>query len=284
MLKIPLTLRWNKNNHASLLNESMPQLGVSVFSSVIARFDWILLGFFSTKLILAEYSFAYKVFEMASLPLLVIAPILIPRFTRLFHPINGQVTPEKTVALMGFLRMELVIASLSCLLLNLIWAPVIDQITQGKYGEVNNHTVLVLSACLPFIYLNNFLWTVNFAKGRMKMIFWVFALTFAVNMIADLALIPFYGGEGAAFGYLLAMISQSVAFLYMTKISGLTGSALSVLIAPACAFFVLFATKLYIGLTWSALAMAIPVFILLLLLTRQVKKGDWQLLKRISSI
>ena len=86
ILKVPVSIRWNHALYAGLVKESLPQLGVAVFTSVITRFDWIILGIFTSSIILANYSFAYKIFEMATLPMLVVAPVLIPRFTKIFHP------------------------------------------------------------------------------------------------------------------------------------------------------------------------------------------------------
>lgn len=90
VIKVPVKLQWNKGEYKGLVKESLPQFGVAVFTSALSRLDWILLGILSTNIVLAEYSFAYKVFEVATLPMLVIAPVLIPRFTKLFHPEAGE--------------------------------------------------------------------------------------------------------------------------------------------------------------------------------------------------
>ena len=163
-LKIPFSIRWNKRIYSALLKECLPQAGVAVFASAMARFDWIFLGILASNIALANYSFAFKVFEVATLPLLVIAPVLIPRFTKIFHTkeINNR---EKLNALFVLLKFEIITASLVALLLNILWVPVIDLITNGKYGMVNRYTILILSLSMPFIYINNFLWTINFSKG-----------------------------------------------------------------------------------------------------------------------
>jgi O-antigen/teichoic acid export membrane protein len=73
-LGIPLRLQFHPKNYLSLLKEALPQVGVVLFSSALARIDWLLIGVFLTSSKVAEYSFAYKGFEVASLPLLAIAP------------------------------------------------------------------------------------------------------------------------------------------------------------------------------------------------------------------
>jgi len=282
VMKIPIILRWNKKGYSDLLKESLPQLGVAIFTSVIARFDWIFLGVFVGNIIVADYSFAYKVFEMATLPMLIVAPVLIPRFTKIFHPSAGAMGVEKINDLFVLLRMEMMIASLTALVLNIIWVPVIDLITAGKYGEVNRYTILILSASMPFLYLNNFLWTINFAQGRLKMIFYNFALTFCINVVADIILIPLFKAEGAAAGYLIAIIGQSIFYLYQTKLTGLGKSGFSVLFCPMAAGAAGFvAIYLFIN-TWMILFTAVLLFLFLLAILGQLRRNDLQVLRRIT--
>ncbi len=283
IIKIPVILRWNTTAYSALLKESLPQLGVAIFTSVIARFDWIFLGLFAGNIIVAEYSFAYKVFEMATLPMLIIAPLLIPRFTKIFHP-SASIAVDKSNDLLVLLRIEMMVASFTALVLNILWVPVIDLITAGKYGAVNHYSILILSASMPFLYLNNFLWTVNFAKGRLKMIFYNFAFTFCINIIADIILIPLYKAEGAAAGYLLAIIGQSIFYLYQTKLAGLGKSSFSVLLCPAAAIAGGLAASRLFNNVWAILFTAVPIFIFLLILTKQLRRNDLQVLRRVTGL
>ena len=84
VLGVPIRISWDKRRWLGLLKESFPQMGVVIFDAAIARFDWIFLGILASAVILADYSFAYKIFELSTLPMLIVAPLLIPRFTRLF--------------------------------------------------------------------------------------------------------------------------------------------------------------------------------------------------------
>ncbi len=75
----------------------------------MSRFDWILIGIVISSSKLAEYSFAYKIFEVSTLPLLVIAPIMIPLFTRLYK------LSENINNIFFFLEWQIIIASLIAL-------------------------------------------------------------------------------------------------------------------------------------------------------------------------
>lgn len=284
IIKVPVSLQWNKKEYAGLFKESLPQLGVAVFTSLIARFDWIFLGLFTTSAILANYSFAYKIFEVATLPMLVVAPVLIPRFTKIFHPAANEAGAGKINDLFVLLRIEMGIASFVALVLNICWIPVIDLITAGKYGSVNVHTILLLSATMPFLYLNNYLWTVNFARGRLKMIFYVYAASFLVNVFANIILIPLYKAEGAAVAYLLTIVSQSLIYLYQTKLKGLGKPGLAVLLCPACAIASALAASFIFDNNWLQLLAACSFYLLLLVMTRQLLLSDWSVFKRVTGL
>jgi len=282
-LGIPFSIQWNQKNYYHLLKESLPQAGVVIFSSAIARFDWIFLGILASNIALANYSFAFKVFEIATLPLLVIAPVLIPRFTKIFH--STEINNSKKINdLFVLLKFEIIIASLVALILNILWIPVIDFITNGKYGIVNRYTILILSASMPFIYINNFLWTINFSKGKLKMIFYVFFITFLVNVTGNIFLIRYFSAEGAATAYLLAIATQSVLFWIKTPLSELKKNILPFLLSP---FIAIASGSLSIKAFDNIILiflLSILIFFLLLFFTKVIRKNDWLAFKKITGI
>ena len=280
-LKVPFSIKWNKKFYFSLLKESLPQAGVVIFTSAIARFDWILLGILASDIALANYSFAFKVFEVATLPLLVIAPVLIPRITRIFHQ-KEKNHSEKINDLFVLLKFEIIIASFVALLLNILWVPVIDLITHGKYGIVNHNTILILSASMPFIYINNFFWTINFSKGKLNLIFYVFFITFLINVAGNIFLIPYFSVEGAAVAYVISISAQSALFWTKTSISEVKKNILALLSVPV---FAVAAGSLSINAFDNIIViflLSIFIFFLLLLFTRVLGKNDWLVFKKIT--
>lgn len=201
-------LQWSGSGqrYRRLLREAAPQLGTTVFAAALARFDWLLLAALCPATVLAEYSFAYKAFELAQLPLLAIAPLLVPRFTRMLRQGEGSADLRR------LLRTELLLALGSLLLLNAAWVPVADWISGGKYGASCRGTVFLLSLALPLLYYNNFLWSLHFAEGRTALIFRLFAFTFLLNLVANLLLLPLWGKEGAAAAFVLALAAQTALY------------------------------------------------------------------------
>ncbi|MBV8389383.1 MAG: oligosaccharide flippase family protein [Mucilaginibacter sp.] len=268
-MSYPIAIQWNKSRYSALIKESVHQFGVNVITSALARFDWIFIGLVLSAVKLAEYSFAYKVFELSTMPLLAVAPILIPWFTRLF---KGGHQPD--IEKLKFLaRMEMVIAALTIVVINVCWSPLIDGITGGKYGAVNVTTIFILTLCIPLQYLNNFFWTINFAKGQLKMILHAFVITLIVNVIGDLILIPIFKNEGAAFAYLAGYIAQTGFYIYKNDIKELNKALYSCLICTAWACLSFWGVRLLFDNVWMAVGGAILLYFTGLVITTQVRPG-----------
>ncbi|MEZ2336740.1 oligosaccharide flippase family protein [Mucilaginibacter sp. RCC_168] len=275
-IHISIAPRWNKTEYGLLIIQSLPQIGVVLITSALARFDWLFIGFMVSAVKLAEYSFAYKVFEISTLPLLAIAPLLVPRFTRLFKNESYNRSYLQLI-----IRAEMVIAAFTGLLLNMCWNPLIDYVTGGKYGVVNSYTIFILSLCLPFIYVMNFFWTIYFVQNRLKMILQVFLVTFAINVAGDLLLIPFFKNEGAAIAFLAACVVQAVLFNSKNKISELNGTLLILLKCTACALVSGAAAKLLFQSFCMAIPASIVFYFLIIIITRQIKPADYKDLSKI---
>ena len=273
---IRVNLKWNKAGYFTLLREALPQTGVVLITSALARFDWLFIGFMVSAVKLAEYSFAYKVFELSTLPLLAIAPLLIPRFTKMVQQKN---IPVKELKLL--LRGEIIIAVFAGLLLNMLWGSLIDLITKGKYGAVNSHTIFILSLCMPLLYLNNFLWTIYFAQGRLKMILTSFILTFSVNVAGDVLLIPYFKNEGAAIAFFASCVVQAIYYLKKNTVPGLTLLWQSLVVCTLCAAISGFTAKLIFPLSAYSIPLAILIFFISLFISRQLSIRDGKNIRRL---
>jgi O-antigen/teichoic acid export membrane protein len=282
ILKISWPANVNKKKYADLIRESLPQAGVVIFTSAIARFDWIILGILASDIALAEYSFAFRVFEISTLPLLIIAPVLIPRFTRIFQ-LTNVMRKEVLTDFFVLLKFEIIIASLGILLINILWVPVIDFVTHGKYGSVNRYTIFILSCSMPFIYANNFLWSINFAQNRLKMIFNIFLITFLINVTGNIILIPLFGAEGAAITYLLAIVVQLILFWTKTEVPGLEKNKF-IFLVPAAAIASAAVPSIILEQTSLILIASLVFFFFLLFFMKVLCRNDWLALKKITTI
>jgi O-antigen/teichoic acid export membrane protein len=276
--KYRLQVSFNKQHglkdYFILVRESLPQAGAVILNASIARIDWILLGIFATAEKTAEYSFAYKVFELSPLPLLIIAPVLLSRFSRLFSAGSGTVLLQRKQDISLLIRIEMILATFIPLVLNIIWSPFIDYITGNKYGAVNESTFFILSCCLPFLYMNNIFWSAHFAQDHLKVIFRITLITFLVILTGDLVFIPFYGAKGAALVYLLATIIEYLNYCRSSALSILKDTWRSPLICMLIAFSSGFIAFYISGSVVLRLTIGLPLFCLLVLATKQLRKSD----------
>jgi O-antigen/teichoic acid export membrane protein len=202
------------DTYRALIREALPQMGVILLDSAFARIDWILMGFLSTDILTADYSFSYKAYESSRLPMLIIAPLILPKISRRYS--QGGISSESASGLNLLWRAESLICIFIPLVLNVVWVDLIDLLTKGRYGHSTQWVYAILSLTLPMAYMINYLWTLAFAQGRLKMIFQFTAITLACNLIFNFALIPSYGALGAAIAFTASTAIQLI--LYKTQV------------------------------------------------------------------
>lgn len=239
--------------------ESLPQLGVVFFDSALARIDWILLGIISTASITAEYSFAYRMYESSKLPLIIISPILLTRFTKLLRS-GGRVKDKNIRDIQLFYKVELFIVMLIPIILVCSWAPLMDYFTNNKYGQVNTLNYILLAGCVPLHCVSNFLWSIGFAQGQLKAIMYITIVVALINFGLNYFLIPFYGSNGAATAFLASTVIQTLLYVkYMNQkviklnikvsIIAFINAVASILIAKSLTNNIIFVTVLALGIS-----------------------------------
>lgn len=227
--------------YKGFIMESLPQLGVVLFDSALARIDWILLGIFSTAAVTAEYTFAYKFFELSKLPLLILGPVLLTRLSAVLSS-KEAISDTQQNRINKFVQLELVISFLIPIVLCGIWSDLIDRLTDGKFGAVNQTTFTLLSFCVPLHFAINFLWTLAFVRGKLKAIMFITIGSSLFNIIANAILIPQFVGQGAAWAFLISTVVQFVAYFFSTDQSKLRLPLTSLLLlfsfATGSSFFI----------------------------------------------
>lgn len=208
-LKLHFRPKWNAKEFAPLAKESIPQLGVLLFDSALARMDWILLGVLISQKSTAEYAFAYKIFEISRFPMLVIAPLLLPKLARIF---TNDLRKDTVHDLQILFRFEVAISFIIPIVFNIIWVPFFHLISGGKYGSNNEFIYLILSISVPLHYVNNFLWTMTFVQHQLILSFRITVITSVLNILVNLLLIPYMGTIGAAISFSCCTILQ--VYLY----------------------------------------------------------------------
>ena len=216
LLKTTFSFKFRFLAYVKLIKESSSQYLSVIFDMSLSRIDWVLLGLMATNVVLADYSIAYRSYELARLPMLIIAPIILPRFSRLMASGNKPGAAHQTY-INSFNTVELFFAVLIPLVLNILWIPVLGLVTHGKYGESNSLQFLILSLCIPLQFFINLLWSLSFAAKKYKKISFITIACAVTNIGLNLVLIPKFNGTGAAVAFLTTTLLQAVLYYFLVR-------------------------------------------------------------------
>lgn len=206
LTKTDLHFKFRFSAYRKLLKESSAQYLSVIFDMSLSRIDWILLGILTTSTILADYSFAYRAFELAKLPMVIIAQLILPRLAKLIANKQGNSSQQ----LINSLNIaEMFFAMMIPLLLNILWVPVVNSITAGKYGTTNALQFFILSLCIPLQFFINLLWSLSFAAKKYKPVAGITIGCAVANIALNLVFIPKHDGVGASIAFLATTIIQA---------------------------------------------------------------------------
>ena len=264
-------LKFKKTAYFKLLKEATPQFIAVIFDAVLARADVFLVGILCVASIAAEYGFAYRIYEIAKLPLSVISPILLARFAPMFNT-NEKLTDDKRETLQQLVNIEAFVATLIPLVLCIIWSPLLDYFYDNKFGVVNFLQFAILSISIPISFYINMLWTIGFASKKFKQITKIIAISALFNVIANRLLIPVWGGNGAAISFLATTVLQLIGYHWLVSKYFMRFSSVSFFILLFTGIVAYFVALKVTGNIFGQLAIGVGVYILAAVIFRQVKK------------
>ena len=282
--KTNFSFRFKLTAYKKLIKESLPQYLAVIFDSSLSRLDIILIGIIGSGYVATgTYTFAYRAYEMARLPIVIIAPIILNIFAPML--VSGkklELDKQKTVN--DLYRVQIFLAMLIPLILNIFWSPLFDWLFDEKYGSVNSTEFLLLSICVPLEFFMNLMWTLSFTAKKYKAIATVTMLSASLNLLLNIILIPEYGGLGAATSYLITKVFQACAYYFVVN-KHVMNISLSILFR-----FMIIAAAVYAGIIYKPFApvlqgcLAVVLYIVLCFATLSLKKAHIvtfkQLLKR----
>jgi O-antigen/teichoic acid export membrane protein len=144
-LRLPVTISLHWQRYTAAVKETLPALGVIILNTAIARMDWVLLGIMTTAAAIADYSVVNRVFELSTLPLLALAPVLFPKIARSLEYIGHADNTHSNSYLRVLVRMEIIIAVCIAMVANLCWEEVVNMLTANKYGTPGRVIFFVMS-------------------------------------------------------------------------------------------------------------------------------------------
>ncbi|MBS1616223.1 MAG: polysaccharide biosynthesis C-terminal domain-containing protein [Bacteroidetes bacterium] len=268
-----------RKGYLRLLREATPQAITVVFDIRLGgRADWILMGLLSSNSATGLYTFAARGFELLRMPISVISMMLMPKLARMLLRVR-QLDAKETPRIQQIYRMQMWLAALLVLCMNLFWGPFISAVTAGKYGYTNATEMGILSLALPFHFAQNLFWMLAFSAKKYKAVARITVITSLFNIAANAALIPLFSGCGAATAFLMASIFQ--AFLYALELRKNLihldhRPLLLALFAAACGLSVLWVPLPFAGQA----ILGLLVYLFLSIPLRLLRRGDGKVLRQ----
>lgn len=271
LTKTGFSFRFHFKAYTKLIKESFAQYIAVIFDMSLSRMDWILLGVLTSNIVLADYSFAYRAFELAKLPVIVIGPIILPRLARMMA-LNNKPDAMHQQQINSFNAVEVFFAVLIPLTLNILWVPLVTLITKGKYGDTNALQFLILSVCIPFQFFINLLWSLSFGAKKYRAVTFITIGCAAVNIVLNIILISKFGGAGAAVAFLVTTFLQ-VCLYYKLVSKHIITISLRPLVLFATAATVIYFMVIRINIYFVfQLLIAMVLYVLFGLVTKQINK------------
>lgn len=280
LTKTEFTFSFKFKAYKKLLKEAGPQYMAVLFDTSMSRADWILLGLIGTASFVETggYSFAYRAYEIARLPIVIIAPVILNIFAKMFVG-NKNISTGQQESIKLIFNIQMFVAMLIPLSMNIIWSPGLDWLFNGKYGSVNANEFLLLSVCIPIHFIVNLLWTVTFSAKKYKQITTVTIIIAISNILLNLILIPRYGGMGSAVAYLLTTILQVALYYRAVNKTLLTlplGTTLLFFLIAAGTYYLCTLLPIHFMLQ---LLLAVAIYIIAGFASGKVRKSDFIALK-----
>ncbi|MCO4293678.1 oligosaccharide flippase family protein [Solitalea sp. MAHUQ-68] len=206
---------FDKKIFQSIIKESLPLLGIIVFNSALSRFDWIFMGIYQSMKETAEYTFAYRIYEITWVPHFVISTIVIPKLSRICA--DKETFNQEVNNVIGGMKFSIIISIIIPTLTCIGWTPLVDYFTNGKYGAVNQNTIEILCIAVPFYTLIGMQWNILIALKKSKIILWITVFTSIFNIAANIILIKHYSGYGASIANLISNIFQLMLYFFAMR-------------------------------------------------------------------
>lgn len=272
--------KYNRERYRAFIREGLPQVGIHFFNAAIQRMDWILLGILSTTLMVAEYSVTNRLFELAMLPLVIIAPVIFPRIAKLFEPGSRLPDEWKMRELTTLIRLELVLSAFVIVVVNSCWTDIVDLLTANKYGNSTRQIIFIMSFAMPVLYINNIFWSILFARQQMRDLFYIFLATLISMVTVDLFLIPIYQAKGAAVGYVTAVCVQCIFYFRKVQIVEIRNSVLHIFPVAVSALAAGFLSAWLVDFFVWRILIASGCYFFMLIISGQIGAADWRAVKK----
>ena len=178
----------------TLLRDAAPLMAAGVVINAYGRIDLLLLKAFTDSEAVGHYGFAYRLIDLAA-PL---SFLFVSSVYPLLAEYHASVDKESFRSLYQRSHDFLSLAGMTLATGVILFAPNIVTTLGGEEYYASITVMRVLAMTFALIWLTNLVNHSLIAVGKQNVLLWTACLALAVNVSANLVMIPLYGKEGAA--------------------------------------------------------------------------------------
>lgn len=267
--KVPYDLSFkNLWNH---IRRAAPFAGIILVLYFGTQINVVILSILTDKESIGYFASALRIYDTFTLIPAAIMGAFLPLMSRLY-----MTSLTRLVQALSFTLKYLFILSIPTVLGT--WV-VGSELIYALYGEKfapSGLTIKLLMTATIFNFWNFAVASLMVARNREKMLVWFFSIVAIVHITGNLILIPIFGHYGAAAAVIITEGLQFVAFSYYLRRYIRLKKFVKMISGPlACALVMAVISYLLVGFNlYVAISAAAVSYVVLLLITRSVKKGD----------
>ncbi len=262
-----------------IYKEAFPLVIFTLLITASSRIDVFFLNYFKGPADIALFEAPNRLVTQLQFISFSINASMFPFFARVSEGPN-----ESLHAYYGRVVKFLYIFSILPAMLTFLGSETIIRSLFGEKFLLSSAALRILSWTFILFTLNHFLHHILIILGRQRLIIFIVGISFIVNMLLDLLLIPYYGYVGAS---IATLVSGSVAFvltvIYTFKYAGklsakyiLVKPSISALLAGIVCYFVI--TKSLLSLLVGAF-LGVSLYTLMLLVLKAFEPDELNLIK-----
>jgi O-antigen/teichoic acid export membrane protein len=266
-----------------ILQEGLPLFVSSAFILLYIRIDVFFLQYYRSNAEIGIYAAAYRLTESLPLVASALTNSIFPVMCQQIHAVNE-------VSLNRLLRVsfKLLLGAIIPMALVLVFAS--GAVTNTLYGNrfVGSAPLLAILACNQLlVYTNVLLTTLLVARGRNVALLWLTLVMLAFNVASNFIVIPQYGATGATVTTCATELVGTMVFLSLTATTNMFVKAVSRLLIPSAICGALLALLVPHDLQATlalagGIAVALAVYLILVVLLRVFDHEEWVRLKRLA--
>jgi len=208
----PFALHWDLSRARKILRFSFPFFLLTVLSLVHLKVDTLMLGIFSTYVVVATYEVAFRLLEVSR--------SLVRPVSMIYYPLYSEMATCQDWPGISDLRQKMLhraaVLGVAVAVFVLLAAPFIIAAVYGPNYNASIVILRVLCLCVPAVYMSIINTILSGAIHAEASTAKVMSICVSINVVLNCISIPVWGAIGAAW---TTVISESILTVWLIRLT-----------------------------------------------------------------